>query len=370
MKTSKKILGVALVFIMIFNVFAVGTFAAGTESAVDLYLSADKAVYAPGDTIVLTFSAQAIPAVGELLIGGMYAIGYNSAAIQPYSSNADALSDTDKAVAHGFVAKQEGYDDTISSLADTSMTTVDQANGWDSVIIYNVCDDAATSFDATSKTELFTLNMKVASNAKSGTYVIGFNKESFIDGNAYTNAAAGPIFGYTDDYGYGTAVNYGFNNVTITVGNGGSTSQTATVANKDVQTQWSDKANGILKLGFRGTIANYDHTTDLVTGSTTKLAKLAEVGVVFSKTDSTPTRAEIGSTCTDAPAYAIYSFTTGEYYFRAVVDNVPATGEGSTATIYANAYIKYNGQYYEATNAVLQTTGATQYADKDMANKD
>lgn len=159
-------------------------------------------------------------------------------------------------------------------------------------------------------------------------------------------------------------------NLVVEYGSGGSTSQIATVANKDVQTQWSDKANGVLKLGFRGTIANYDHTTDLVTGSTTKLAKLAEVGVVFSKTDPTPTRAEIGTTCTDAPAYAIYSFTTGEYYFRAVVDNVPATGEGSTDTIYANAYIKYNEQYYEATNSVLQTTGATQYADKDMANKD
>ena len=217
MKTSKRILGVALVLIMIFNVFAVGTFAAGTESAVDLYLSTDKEVYAPGEDITITVSASAISAVGALRIGGNYAIGYNSAAIKPYS---DAIDNLD---AHAVTALQAGYDSTIAGIAAPVMSSLDAEGaatyGWDSFIIYGLTDDLATSFDASAKTDLFTFKMKVADDAANGTYTIGFNKDSYVNYEGYINdAAMGGIYGYNDDYGYGTAANYGFNNVTITVG--------------------------------------------------------------------------------------------------------------------------------------------------------
>ena len=57
MKTSKKILGIALAVIMIFNVFAVGAFAMPDDVVVDLIIESDKAVYAPGETITPSFHA-------------------------------------------------------------------------------------------------------------------------------------------------------------------------------------------------------------------------------------------------------------------------------------------------------------------------
>lgn len=212
MKTSKRIFGVALAIIMIFNVFAVATFAAGTESAVDLYLSADKAAYAQGETITLTVSEQVIAAVGDMRIGGQYPIAFDSTAFEVVSTNPDLES-------HGFAAIQGGYDSSMSTIVASDSEVIDDKFGWDSLLFVGVADDFATAFDATSKVDLFTVTLKVKADAPNGTYTIGFNQSSF---EAYTalvndNAMSG-IYGYYDDYGYGTAANYGLNTVEITVG--------------------------------------------------------------------------------------------------------------------------------------------------------
>ncbi len=147
-------------------------------------------------------------------------------------------------------------------------------------------------------------------------------------------------------------------NLTVEYATGGSTPEptpTVTVENLDTQVQWQDKDAGLMRVAFRGNIKGYDATTDLVTGSTTELNKLTEIGVMFSKTDSTPTKEE-GATV--VPAYTIYDFTTGGYFYRAVVGSVDYT---STETLYANAYIVLNGTTYTATNAVISTTGAAEY---------
>jgi len=144
---------------------------------------------------------------------------------------------------------------------------------------------------------------------------------------------------------------------------------TISVENLATQVQWQDKDAGLMRVAFRGNIKDYDATTDLVSGSTTELNKLTEIGVVFSKTDSTPTLEEVvydtdgkvasTSPCTPVPAYTIYDFTSGGYFYRAVVGSIDYT---STETLYANAYIVYDGTTYTATNAVISTTGAQAYA--------
>lgn len=213
MKMAKKAFSVVLALVMLVNVFAAMGSAAAPDSAIDLYLSTDKAVYAAGEEITITVSAQAIEAVGDLRIGSGCAIAFDSTGISQYSTDVTSLA------SHGFTAIQDGYDSTISSLADTSMTTVTNANNWDSVMILAVADDGATSFSATSKTDLYTFKMKVADTAPDGDYVIGFNQASYEDYNAYQNdSAMGGVYGMYDDYGYGTTANYGFNNVTIKVG--------------------------------------------------------------------------------------------------------------------------------------------------------
>lgn len=212
MKTSKRILGVALALIMIFNVFAVASFAAGTESAVDLYLSTDKKAYAQGETITLTVSEQVIAAVGDMRIGGQYPIAFDSTAFEVVSTNADLES-------HGFEAIQGGYDSSMSTIVASDSETIDDKYGWDALLFLGVADDFATAFDATSKVDLFKVTLKVKADAPDGTYTIGFNQSSY---EAYTalvndNAMSG-IYGYADDYGYGTAANYGLNTVEVKVG--------------------------------------------------------------------------------------------------------------------------------------------------------
>lgn len=137
---------------------------------------------------------------------------------------------------------------------------------------------------------------------------------------------------------------------------GAAPAPSVTVENVATQVQWQDKDAGLMRVAFRGNIKGYDATADLVPGSTTELNKLTEIGVMFSKTDATPTKEE-GATV--VPAYTIYDFTTGGYFYRAVVGSVEYN---SSETLYANAYIVLDGTTYTASNGVINTTGAAQYA--------
>ena len=148
-------------------------------------------------------------------------------------------------------------------------------------------------------------------------------------------------------------------NLEVIIEGGTTPPPAATVSVENIektQVQWQNKDEGKLRIAFRGNIKGYDAQADLLTGSTTELVKLTEIGVMFSKTDSTPT-AEEGATKT--PAYTIYDFTTGGYFYRAVVGDI---GYQDATTLYANAYIVYDGVTYIATNGVISTTGAQAYA--------
>lgn len=302
MKTTKKVLGIVLALVMLMNVFAVSGFAAGSESAVDLYLSADKKVYAPGDEIVLTFSAQTVPLVGDITIGGQFAIGYDSAAIQPYSNDVSSLT------AHGFTAIVSEYDSTNSGITDPLDKTVDA--GWDSFIIYN-CVDTGVAVDATTKTDLFSLKMKVSETAADGTYTIGFNKSSYQAYEAYvTDMANGGIYGYDDDYGYETAVNYGFNNVTIEV----SSAPAVTVESKGTMAHmnnWEDTEATTYTAGLVGQINGLALTFDETTG---ECNEIEEIKVTIEGSD------EVGY------AYQVYKVDETTYQFRAILLNTPKTG--------------------------------------------
>ena len=208
MKISKRILGVAVALIMIFNVFAIGTFAAfPDDTVVKLQVTADKAVYAPGDIITLTVSEQVIAEVGDMLIGGQYDFGYDGAAIELLSNDTETLE------SHGFVAIAPGYDAGISGVQLPSQSGVSEINGWTDAVTFNVGYDG-TPFDATSMTELFTVQFKVKADAEDGTYTIGFNPAGYEGYSAYSADAAneglyGPFgadmgFEQENMYEYGT----------------------------------------------------------------------------------------------------------------------------------------------------------------------
>ena len=215
MKISKKIFGVALALIMIFNVFAVGTFAAfPDDTLVYMGVSADKAVYAPGDTIVLTFSAKAHPELTYLMIGGQYEIGYNDQVFEPYSTG-DTPAD------HEITAIQGGYDAGMSGvIMPGNATEHSDLYDWNQTIAYGICDDGATTFDATAGVDLFTVKFKIKADAADGTYVIGHNPNGYEQYGAFINdgVGLGGLYGPSaTDLGFSVANTYEYGTCTITV---------------------------------------------------------------------------------------------------------------------------------------------------------
>ena len=168
MKTFKKVLGVVLTIAMLAGVFSMMASALAPDTAVDLYISTDKAVYSAGDTMIITVSQQVDPAVGDMTIAGTYAIGYPSAVIELESDSTD-LS------AHPFTAIQPGYDASIANF--NSWDTVSNAMGcsidpgaeWDEVFGLIVTFDNATTFTNTDKKDLFTYEVKIKDTAPDGS---------------------------------------------------------------------------------------------------------------------------------------------------------------------------------------------------------
>ncbi len=219
MKTSKKLLGVILALAMLVNVFAMFSYAAAPDSAIDLYLTPDKESYSAGDTVTFTVSVKVEPVVGDIRIGGRYPIAYDSSVITPPSEEKDGLVKN-----FGVAFMQNGYDEgnsTVNNTEDAILlgTQVDSVNGWNSIMTLGVNDDGATGFSATTKVDLFSFQMKLTDTVADGDYVVGFNVGSYKAYDAYINAqGVDSVYGYDDDLGYGTTANYGFVNATIHVG--------------------------------------------------------------------------------------------------------------------------------------------------------
>lgn len=283
MKTSKKILGVVLALVMLVNVFAMFSFAAAPDSAIDLTITADKASYSAGDVVTFTVHEKVESAVGEMRIGGRYAIGYNKAGIEPLS---DDGMDINKHNVTCFVDGSDLPNSTVSFTEDnTSMgDAIDEGHGWDSVVVYGVNDDGLTGFDATAGVDLFSFQMKIPETAPDGDYVVGFNVGSYINYNAYSNdQAMGCVAGYDDDYGYGTTANYGFTNVTIHVGSAVAAPVLST-AGRQVKMDVTDgKVDPHTEqLRVVSSISNEDWNTYFAntTDEVARTNKLVEVGIV------------------------------------------------------------------------------------------
>lgn len=214
MKISKKVLGIAMAIIMIFNVFAIGTFAAfPDDTVVKLAVSTDKATYAPGDEIVLKISEQCISEVGTMQIAGQYEFAYNNAVLEPYASTI-ALDD------HGMSAIQAGYDASISVVQLPGNATDPSAlYDWNSTICFCLASDG-TTFAATDMTELFTVKMKVKADAPDGTYTIGFNPNGYEMYNAYSvdGLGFGGLYGVdASAFGFSVPNMYEYGTYTFTV---------------------------------------------------------------------------------------------------------------------------------------------------------
>ncbi len=250
MKISKRILGVALALIMIFNVFAIGTFAAfPDDTLVKLSMSAEDKSYAQGETITIKFSAQAHPELASIMIGGQYEIAYNNAIFEP-ATESDVLDD------HNFVAIQAGYDAGISGVQTPGNATApSELYDWNETICYQVGDDG-TTFDATAGVDLFTIDLKVKADAPDGTYTIGFNplgySSDYCNGFVNDGLGLGGLYGQdASSMGFSVPNMYELGTLEITVGE-------EKQPIRHVENQIRDDANGTYDVGVKFTFSPED----------------------------------------------------------------------------------------------------------------
>ncbi len=226
MKISKKILGVALALIMIFNVFAVGTFAAfPADASVALTLETDKEVYAPGETVTLTFFVQVTEEIGLIQQAGQFEIGYNSAVIKPYSDsilvedhNLVSLNGEINGNGMSVVQFTEACVGNGAWLDDTCIANY----GWTDHINYSMMSGTTlVNTDATAApVAVFKVDMKIAEDAADGTYTIGYNPGGYEGYNAYVNdgIGLGGLYGQIGaDLGLSTEYVYDCGTATFTV---------------------------------------------------------------------------------------------------------------------------------------------------------
>lgn len=363
MKMTKKVLGVVLALAMLVNVFAMFSSAAAPDSAVDLYMRADKEYYSAGDTVTITVSEQVVAAVGDMRIGGCFVIGYDSSKIEML--NTDVYDKPETSL--GFVALQAGYDDGTSSITWTDGlqdlgNTIEDGHGWNAITGISVGDDMVTGFDATSKTDIFTFQMKIAADCPDGEYYVGFNAPSYSDdlmsGFVVDQAMSG-VYGNTIDYDYGTTENYGFNGFTIKVG--------APTASSFVQ--YSKAQIRFAGIGETSTAADYKGTFDVrtvakisqadflanFTDETTAKEKITDIGFVYATTANVAdfnldtAKAVAAGTAAEgyvkAPVNYIQHAADGaDYIFTCLIENIADTDKDQTVNCLG--YVCFDGTYY------------------------
>ena len=323
MKTSKKILGIALAVIMIFNVFAVGAFAMPDNCVVDLILDTDKDVYAPGETITLKVSTQVIADVDLMQISGQYEIAYPSAVVEP-SATTNVLDD------HGFVAIADGYDAGISGVQIPASSSGASVAGTDATICYVVASDPSINFSASAApVDLFTVNMVIKADAAPGTYTIAFNPAGYEEYNAFSNDGIdlGGLYGpFGADYGFAQENMYNYGSVTFTIGAG------KIVFHEKAQHNTKLTTADTAVLGFVGNFDKNDVGGFTFESNGTTLTNVTAVGVTLDI-------AGVGTQTKTTDAVYLKSGTV--YNFRAVLNDLDLTQYGD-AKITATYFVTFD----------------------------
>lgn len=362
MKMTKKVLGVLLALAMLVNVFAMFSFAAAPDSAVDLYLRTDKDSYKAGDTVTFTVSEQFIEAVGLARIGVTLPIAYDSTKIQFAKTGVYGNPATN----FGLVAHQAGYDDAGASITWTDGAlamgdTIDEGNNWDSLVYLGLTDDGLTTFEAFEKTDIYSFQMVIAEDCPDGDYLVGLNKNSFALGAGYVNdSTMGGIYGEDEQY-YGTTKNYSLDNAIATIHVGDATASSFI---KDGGAQIRFRG-----IGSTGTVADYQGEFDVRTVATISqddfvanfgtdenaIAKITDIGFVYATAANVPT-------FDLATAKAVAEGTASEGYVKKAVQSIQHAGDGEVykftclieniadadkeQTVNALAYVCFDGTYY------------------------
>ncbi len=298
-RTTNKVIGVILTFALLFNVFTLMAFASTTDGGhvIELKLQTDKETYAPGDELKLSFYGQSAADCPQIKMAGTYAIGYPSAAVEPYSDSEDLNAKT-----HGFACdpdQEAEWDESMSLVMfhDTIISQAEEVDAgapWDKLIVYGVAMNMSQGFkdSVAAPIHLFDVKMKIKADAAPGQYTIGFNKHCWDNYLCYVETNSGDVIGeFANDGGgeFSETYAYALNNVTFTVADPASTGPVVEKAStKGTEVKFTTNAPGAdgvddeFKLRIRSQISDADWDTyfaQTATGDESKNA-ITEVGVV------------------------------------------------------------------------------------------
>lgn len=359
----KKVTSLVVALLMLISMCSLCASAAVNDAVMALRVAPkDGSTFNPGDVVTFEVSYEATSDLAGLGICTV-TVGYDSDVFEPIETITPAgtlLNAASTVIFTGY-----GLDGKVSLgnsfvQAKGNLTAADTAKGWDSALkIAMTKEVGSTLFECYSETKVFAFQLKIKDSAPGGNAVVGITDGSIQDETTFVDEELGAIAGPSGEaYGFSTSKIFDLGDASVTVA-GGVTPPPAgdpiTVENISTQVQWQSKDEGLMRVAFRGNIKNY--TLNLVDGSDKEIADIAEMGVVYSKSNTNPTVG--GADCTAAPAWTIYDFTTGGYFFRAVVGNYPYD---NAETLYANAYIIIDGQTITASNGATSTSGAAEYA--------
>ncbi len=350
MKISKRILGAALALIMIFNVFAVGTFAAtfGVDTGIKLVLKTDKTTYEPGEVITVTGAVQLDASLGggQIQPNGEYSIGYNNAIFENINPGDETFGGYNAvSIVKGIsTAYSAIYTYTVDDGTAYINPEEQEAYGWNTVTYLCLVGDGPSSADATAApVDIWSYQIKIKDDAPNGTYTIGHNPGDL--GYTFVNASDESFY---EEAEYGT--------VTITVG---TAAPAKPVAHKAFQVKATDVGNtDAATLGFKGSIDSTDASIilDKVQGKN-KLVDITAVGCKIELNDGSST------VIADATTDTIYKVgDTSEYDFRAVVEKFDLT-------TYGDAEIKVTYYVVSATNGTIESDVEITTANAIMASK-
>ena len=359
----KKVTSIVVALLMLFSMFSLCASAAVNDAVAALRVTPkDGSTFDPGSEVTFEVSYETtsdLAGVGVCVV----TIGYDSDVFETLDtvtaggSTLDVATNTVDVTGYALDGKVSLATSFIQDKG--TLTSVDTAKGWDSTLkIAFTKAPGAGWIDASSETKAFSFKLKVKDDAPGGNHLVGITDGSIQDSSTKLDEEQGAIEGPSgSEFGFSTTKIFDLGDASVTVA-GGVTPPPAqdpiTVENITTQVQWQDKDAGKMRVAFRGNIKNYD--LNLVDGSQTEIADISAMGVVYSKSNADPTVG--GANCSNAPAWTIYDFTTGGYFFRAVVGNYQYD---NAETLYAKAYIVIDGQTIYAPSA-MTTTGAQAYA--------
>lgn len=366
----KKILSVALAFIMVFSCFLLTTSAVQSDAAIAISVEPIAGEYKKGDVVTFEVFYEGSEYITMIAQPCIIAFGYDSRVFEPVQDcpTPTMLTSITKPtfIYAGYeLEKAQVSDGNTSVLIGKGATAVDTAKGWDSWIMFKVTSQDICQ-DYSTKKASFAFNLKIKEDAD---FANGSLKVGISDYKATTEYTCLNAY-YLDEImlidGQYTAEDYGFECAMYSYTDG-----TVKVAGA---TEASFIKDGGAQIRFRGigstgTVADYQGEFDVRTVATISqddfvakfgtdenaIAKITDIGFVYATAANVPT-------FDLATAKAVAEGTASEGYVKKAVQSIQHAGDGEVykftclieniadadkeQTVNALAYVCFDGTYY------------------------